>query len=245
MSVLVTPAGHLDNLKAARTLRFMFSSHSTAGVPTTLAGTPAISVYVDASDTQVTTGVTLTADADSTTGLNRVLIDLSDAFYAAGSDFHVVITTGTVSAQSVVGTVVATFSIENRTVAGQAGALTGNLSVAGTTTLTGAVTATNASNDIRGVTTTALLKKNTAFPGYCFAMRKTNGAVGDALTVTARRSIDGAAFATCTNTLTIAEVSDGTYSIDLSAADLNGNNIMLVFTAPGARQLEEKVITHP
>jgi hypothetical protein len=83
------------------------------GVPTTLAGTPVVSVYKDNSTTQTTAGVTLTVDFDGVTGLNHVRIDTSaDAtFYAAGSSFMVVITTGTVGGVSVVGVVVDDFSL--------------------------------------------------------------------------------------------------------------------------------------
>ncbi len=87
-----------------------------AGVPFTLAGSPAISVYKANSTTQSTAGVTLTVDFDSVTGLNHVRITTSSdaTFYAAASDFQVVITTGTVNGNSVVGEVVASFSIANR-----------------------------------------------------------------------------------------------------------------------------------
>jgi hypothetical protein len=97
------------------TLNFKFSTHKAAGTPATLSGTPAISVYKANGTTQSTAGVTLTVDFDSVTGLNNVLIDLSaDAFYAVANDYSVVITTGTVDSVSVVGTVLAHFSIENR-----------------------------------------------------------------------------------------------------------------------------------
>ena len=97
------------------TIDFAFSTKDTSSVPTTLSGTPAISVYKTNSTTESTAGVTLTADFDSVTGLNHVRIDTSaDAFYAASSDYMVVITTGTVDSVSYVGTVVATFSIANR-----------------------------------------------------------------------------------------------------------------------------------
>ena len=97
------------------TLYFSFTTRSFAtGAPTQLAGTPAISVYKDADDTQTTTGVTLAVDDDTITGWNRVTIDTSDAFYTTATDFQVVITTGTVGGVSVVGEVVAHFSIENR-----------------------------------------------------------------------------------------------------------------------------------
>jgi len=97
------------------TLNTKFTTVNGSGVPTTLAGTPAISVYKANGTTESTAGITLTADFDSRTGLNNVLIDLSaDAFYATGNDYQIVITTGTVDSKSVVGYVVGEFSIENR-----------------------------------------------------------------------------------------------------------------------------------
>jgi hypothetical protein len=97
------------------TLNFKFSTHKTDGTPITLGGTPVVSVYKANGTTQSTAGITLTVDFDSVTGLHNVLIDLSaDAFYATANDYQVVITTGTVNSVSVVGTVLAHFSIENR-----------------------------------------------------------------------------------------------------------------------------------
>jgi hypothetical protein len=96
------------------TLNFKFSTHKADGTPIALTD-GAISVYKANSTTQSTAGITLTADFDSVTGLNNVLVDLSaDAFYAVGNDYSVVITAGTVDSVSVVGTVLAHFSIENR-----------------------------------------------------------------------------------------------------------------------------------
>jgi len=85
----------------------------STGAPFTLAGTPAISVYKDNSVTQSTTGVTLTVDFDSVTGLNHVAIDTSadTSFYSAGSFFDIVITTGTVDSISAVGSVVERFTL--------------------------------------------------------------------------------------------------------------------------------------
>lgn len=91
--------------------KFTTRSFST-GVPTVLGGSPAISVYKDNSTTQTTTGVTLTVDLDGVVGLNSVRVDAADAFYAAGSCFALVITTGTVGGVSVVGEVVGEFTIE-------------------------------------------------------------------------------------------------------------------------------------
>lgn len=85
----------------------------STGAAFTLGGTPALSVYKDNSTTQSTSGVTLTASFDSVTGLNHFAIDTSadGTFYSAGSNFDIVITTGTVDSVSVVGAVVASFSL--------------------------------------------------------------------------------------------------------------------------------------
>jgi hypothetical protein len=100
---------------AASTVLVRFSTHKADGTPITLAGTPAVSVYKN-STTESTTGVTLTVDYDSRTGLQHVAIDTSTdgTFYAAGNDFDVVITAGTVNGISVVGQVVGSFSLANR-----------------------------------------------------------------------------------------------------------------------------------
>jgi hypothetical protein len=106
---------HLGDYKAGDTIDFKFTTRD-AGVPFTLAGSPAVSVYKSNSTTESTAGVTLTVDFDSRTGLNHVHITTGSdtAFYAGGTDFEVVITTGTVNSNSVVGEVVAHFSLSNR-----------------------------------------------------------------------------------------------------------------------------------
>lgn len=78
------------------------------------------------------------------------------------------------------------------------------------------------------------MSKNTAFSNFCFVMINSSDDISPAtgLTVTAERSIDGGAFAACANS--VSEVSNGVYKIDLAAADLNGNCIVLKFTATGA-----------
>lgn len=90
----------------------------------------------------------------------------------------------------------------------------------------------------------ANLKKNAAFSAFEFVMTdSTNHNPATGLTVTATRSIDGAAFAACANA--VAEVASGVYKIDLAAADLNGNAITLRFTATGADDRLITVITQP
>lgn len=108
---------YLGDFAVGSTLNFKFTTRRfTTGSPFTLAGSPAVRVYKNTSDVEDDSGITLTADFDSKTGLNHVTIDLSSdgTFYAAGSDCQVVISAGTVDSVSVVGEVVAQFSIANR-----------------------------------------------------------------------------------------------------------------------------------
>lgn len=105
---------HLGDFDASLVIYGKFTTfRPSTGAAYALAGTPALSVYKDNSTTQSTTGVTLTADFDSVTGLNHFAIDTSadGTFYAAGSFFDIVITTGTVDSVSVVGSVVGRFTI--------------------------------------------------------------------------------------------------------------------------------------
>jgi hypothetical protein len=78
--------------------------------------------------------------------------------------------------------------------------------------------------------------KNTAISNFPFFMvlasDEVTGATG--LSVTAERSIDGGSFAAATNTGTISEIGNGWYSIDISAADMNGDTIAFKFAAETA-----------
>lgn len=106
---------YMGDIVEDSTIRGSFNTRDTDGVPITLAGSPAISVYKDASTTESTAGITLTVDFDSRTGHHVWTIDTSaDAFYATGSDYRVVLTAGTVDSISVVGVEVGCFSIQNR-----------------------------------------------------------------------------------------------------------------------------------
>lgn len=95
------------------TLRFKFNTRRfSTGAPHTLAGSPSLAVYPEDSDTQITSGIILTADYDGVTGLNNVAIDLSaSASYAAGKAYQVKVEAGTVDSVSVVGTIVYEFYV--------------------------------------------------------------------------------------------------------------------------------------
>jgi len=94
------------------TIYFKFTTRRfTTGVPFALAS-GVLSCYEDNSTTQITAGITLTADFDSVAGLNHVTIVAAAADgYEAGKQYDVVITTGTVDSVSVVGEVVGRFSL--------------------------------------------------------------------------------------------------------------------------------------
>lgn len=72
-----------------------------------------------------------------------------------------------------------------------------------------------------------------AISGFSFPMFDATGALKTGETVTATRSIDGASFASCTNSA--AEIgTTGVYKIDLSTSDLDGSRVLLKFTSGSA-----------
>lgn len=106
---------YLGDFTLGDTLDFRFTTVGTTGAPTTLAGTPVVSAYVGNSTTQITAGITLSVDFDGVTGLHNVRVVASGANgYAAQTNVDLVITAGTVGGTSVVGYVIGSFSIENR-----------------------------------------------------------------------------------------------------------------------------------
>ena len=106
---------YIGDFRLGDTFDTKFTTVSTTGAPTTLAGTPVISAYVGNSLTQITAGITLTVDFDGVTGLHNVrVVATSGNGYATASNYQLVITTGTVGGTSVAGYVVAEFSIEAR-----------------------------------------------------------------------------------------------------------------------------------
>lgn len=106
--------GYLGDFKTGSTIDTLFNTMTSTGLPFTLAGTPAISVYKDGSKSQTTEGVTLSVDFDGMTGMHYVSVITTDNFYATGQDYKIVLTAGSVNSESVVGYVVGSFSIHNR-----------------------------------------------------------------------------------------------------------------------------------
>jgi hypothetical protein len=84
--------------------------------------------------------------------------------------------------------------------------------------------------------------KNAAYSGFSFPMYDSSGNPKTGLTVSATRRIDAGSFAACANAVT--EVSNGWYSVDLAASDLNGNTIALRFSAAGAVDTDLAIYPH-
>jgi hypothetical protein len=87
------------------------------GVPGTLAGSPVVEIYEDNGTTQITAAETLTVDFDGVTGLNNLRIAATAANgFEAGKSYSAVISAGTVSGVSVVGEVIANFTLGRITI---------------------------------------------------------------------------------------------------------------------------------
>ena len=91
----------------------LFTTRAFAtGIPTVLAGTPVVSAYENEGLTQITAGITLGVDHDGVVGLNLLtVVGTAANGYENGKDYGLVITTGTVDSVSVVGEIVAEFTV--------------------------------------------------------------------------------------------------------------------------------------
>lgn len=106
----------MDTYAAGSVIHRFFNTHKADGTPITLAGSPSLDIYKDNSTTQDDdSGLSLTVNFDSVTGLHLVTVDTSSdgTFYATGHTFNVILQAGTVDGVSVVGTVVYQFKLGN------------------------------------------------------------------------------------------------------------------------------------
>ena len=83
------------------------------GIPTVLAGTPAIDIYEDATATPIITGETLVVSLNSVVGFNMITVTATAATgFNVGGHYTAIIQAGTVGGVSVVGEVVGEFTID-------------------------------------------------------------------------------------------------------------------------------------
>lgn len=111
-------AQYRGDIALGDTIDFKFTTVSSTGAPTTIAGTaPGVSCYPDNSTTEITAGITLSIDFDGRTGMHNVrVVATSGNGYATGTNYECAITgtSPTVDSVSVLGYVVGGFSIEKR-----------------------------------------------------------------------------------------------------------------------------------
>jgi len=105
---------YLGDFKKGSAVYFCWSTQDKNGASITRSVDGTIKVYKDDGTTECTAGITDTEDFDGLTGIHNFKIDLSsDAFYAGGHDYIVVLSGATIDGETV-NSVLATFSIENR-----------------------------------------------------------------------------------------------------------------------------------
>lgn len=180
-----------------------------------------------------TDGGFVEVDATNMPGVYR--LDLSDAIVASGVNNVLVMLKGAANMSPVlVGIQLTAINLQDSVRAGMT-ALPNAAAAA-----SGGLPTVDSANSVK---MQSGVKKNIARNNFEFTMRTTSGAYATGLTVTATRSIDGGAFAACTNSVT--EVSNGTYKISLSAADLNGDTVTFRFSASGALDTFVAVIPAP
>lgn len=104
----------MRDITLEETVYFNFTTRAFAsGVPTTLAGSPVLSVLESNNATPITSGVSVSVDRASVTGLNQATVVATAANgYEAGKSYCAYISTGTVGGVSVIGEVVAEFTIQ-------------------------------------------------------------------------------------------------------------------------------------
>lgn len=106
----------MRNVKLGSTLRFNFTTRAfDTGIPTALLGSPVLSVLEEDNATPITAGVSVSVDRASVGGLNQAtIVATTGNGYEVGKYYSVYISTGTVDSVSVVGEVVAEFTVEER-----------------------------------------------------------------------------------------------------------------------------------
>lgn len=89
-----------------------------AGIPTSVSGA-FVAAYPDNSSTELTAGLVFSSDFDSRVGLNNVqVVATSGNGYVTGSNYDIVVISGTVGGKSLIGYVVGAFSIQARSAVG-------------------------------------------------------------------------------------------------------------------------------
>lgn len=225
-------------LESTFDLKFTSRNFST-GAPFVLSG-GTIAAYPDNSTTEITAGITLTADFDARTGLNNVRVVATNANgYAAGSNYALVLTAGTVNGVSVVGEVIGEFSIQARsalrpTVAartldvsatGEAGIDWANVGSPTTAlALTSTTIAVTQKVDVDTIKTNPVVNAGTiTFPTTATLASTTNITAGTITTATNVTTVNGLAAAVITAVSIAADaITDAKVASDVTIASVTG-----------------------
>ena len=111
--MLVSAPVDLGDFKEDRIVDFLWGTKDGSGASITRSTDGTVSVYKDNGIAESVAGVVDTEDFDGLTGIHACTIDLSDAFYAIGANYSVVLSGAVIDTQTV-NAVLAHFSIENR-----------------------------------------------------------------------------------------------------------------------------------
>ena len=232
-------ADYLGDFAIGKSVQHKFMTVNASGKPTTLGDSPTLLIYANGSVSGVASGLTLTTDFDTKTGLNHVtmLATSSVTGITSGAEYQIVIATGSVSGVSLAGFPICDFSLMNRSAlmpatagrnllvssTGYAGIDWSSIGTPGATVSLSATTlftATNVTNNVGAVVTTC----NTVVPANVTAASTNIGAV-----VTAS-NINIGAIVTAFNTIAPANVTSS--SINIGAIVTASNiNIGAVVTA--------------
>lgn len=222
---------YVGDFRLGDTFDVKFCTVTTTGAPTALSSGTVVA-YPGNSTTEVTAGITLSADFDGRTGLNNVrVVATSGNGYATATNYQLVLSVGTVGGTSVVGYVVAEFSIENRSAvmpttaartldvsaSGEAGVDWSNVG-SPTTTLDLSNTTIKSTQkvDVDTIKTNPVVNGGTiTFPTTATLASTTNITAGTVTTATNVTTVNGLA----ANVITAAAIADAAIDRATFAAD--------------------------
>lgn len=240
VGITLSGADEAELLKAGATTTTDISAATWAAI-TGADGWYALTLTTSHTDTVGTLTVVVHDDSVCLPVLARFQVveeNVFDAFYAGsaalGTDVAAILTdTGTTLQAELDGIQADTEDIQSRLPAALVGgAMDADVSNIQANVVNASALATDAAQEIRDA---ILPPINTAYPNIpVYMVDATDGITAETgLTLGVTRSIDGGAFGAGTGTA--AEIGNGLYQYDASAADMNGKRIVFRFTATGAR----------
>lgn len=251
MEIELTATDNQDGVRYGMTALPNAAAAASNGLPT--AGAGAFQISTSAGMVLVQQGAAA-GQLDATSGVVKANVTQTLGVTIPASAGYMAVDWGTIvnktTTNALTGTTISTSQVAASvtgavgSVTGAVGSVTAGVAVASVSSGILPPNFVSLSIDAGGnVKTQTAIKKNVIVSGFSFVMTDNTTHVPRAgLTVSANRSIDGAAFAACTNNVT--EISNGIYQTNLAAADVNGNNIMLRFVAVSADDQNLLVITN-